>query len=540
MNFLDKRKEKEMLKKIKEFFRERKIEKSLFNFPAFSERYANGEKMPNEEGVCLGTIKRKNKPDFEIVDKSRNIPIAFIGSTKNLDERNEYIVPTLLKTWKKTAIIFDVSDKIGILTAGAREKLFENKILKFDPSKNNMEKYNFLSEIRILTKNEKNDVRDISDAFSESYSIFGKISSGTSKEEISDFIYSVIFYNLYKIFLADPQVADEKMIYFNKSEYSKNKIINFSKSSYVSNASMKEVYDFIKKLEANENPNEFFENIAIENIIEKYGKDENIKNIMKEWIEHSEKEVKYNGLPYRKNFINYSNIKKDKLKIIIGETLKCLEIFGKESYSENTTKSSFRINEIINSDKPVTLYLKINPADIVKAGPIFKIFVKQFIEKVEENWLRILEEFPEIWQPENGKHNILLVLNEFLSFGKFEGIEEIIKKAKDSEIKTFFSFCADPEEKIYEKGFLENNFACRITDYNPEIKEKGNEKKEIFDNGEKVFLDGQGSRTIFPDEKMRFLSWPLYLKNTGWNTIKLKEVLIEENEELKKLSEISE
>ena len=94
--------------------------------------------MPNEEGVCLGTIKRKNKPDFESVDKSRNIPIAFIGSTKNLDERNEYIVPTLLKTWKKTAIIFDVSDKIGILTAGAREKLFENKILKFDPSKNNM------------------------------------------------------------------------------------------------------------------------------------------------------------------------------------------------------------------------------------------------------------------------------------------------------------------------------------------------------------------------------------------------------------------
>lgn len=539
MNFLDKRKEKNMFKKIKEFFKERKIEKSLFNSPAFSARYTNGGKMPNTEGIWLGNIKKRGT-DFEIVDSNQNIPITFISGSKNLYERSRYIVPTLLKTWKKTAIIFDVSDKIEILTAGAREKLFENKILKFDPSKNNMEKYNFLSEIRILTKNEKNDVRDISDAFSESYSIFGKINPKTSKKEISDFIYSVIFYNLYKSFLTDPQTADEKMIYFNSNDFSENKVVKFSKMVYFSNVSMKEIYNFIKELDGKENLNEFFENIAIENIIEKYGKDENIKNIMKEWIEHSEKEVKYNGLPYRKNFINYSNIKKDKLKIIIGETLKCLEIFGKESYSENTTKSSFRINEIINSDKPVTLYLKINPADIVKAGPIFKIFVKQFIEKVEENWLRILEEFPEIWQPENGKHNILLVLNEFLSFGKFEGIEEIIKKAKDSEIKTFFSFCADPEEKIYEKGFLENNFACRITDYNPEIKEKGNEKKEIFDNGEKVFLDGQGSRTIFPDEKMRFLSWPLYLKNTGWNTIKLKEVLIEENEELKKLSEISE
>ena len=539
MNFLDKRKEKNMFKKIKEFFKERKIEKSLFNSPAFSARYTNGGKMPNTEGIWLGNIKKRGT-DFEIVDSNQNIPIAFISSSKNLYERSRYIVPTLLKTWKKTAIIFDVSDKIEILTAGARGKLFENKILKFDPSKNNMEKYNFLSEIRILTKNEKNDVRDISDAFSESYSIFGKINPKTSKKEISDFIYSVIFYNLYKSFLTDPQTADEKMIYFNSNDFSENKVVKFSKMVYFSNVSMKEIYNFIKELDGKENLNEFFENIAIENIIEKYGKDENIKNIVKEWKEKSKKELRYVGFPYTLKFWIYSGMKKDELKTIISETLKCLEIFEKESYSKNTARSSFRINEIINSDKPVTLYLKINPADIVKAGPIFKIFVKQFIEKVEENRLRILEEFPETWQPENGKHDILLVLNEFLSFGKFENIEKFFEKAVSYGIKTFFSFCADPEDKIYEKGFLENNFACRITDYNPEIKEKGNEKKEIFDNGEKVFLDGQGSRTIFPDEKMRFLSRPLYLKNTGWNTIKLKEVLIEENEELKKLSEISE
>jgi len=539
MNFLDKRKEKNMFKKIKEFFKERKIEKSLFNSPVFSARYTNGGKMPNTEGIWLGNIKKRGT-DFEIVDSNQNIPIAFISSSKNLYERSRYIVPTLLKTWKKTAIIFDVSDKIEILTSGARKKLFENKILKFDPSKNNMEKYNFLSEIRILTKNEKNDVRDISDAFSESYSIFGKISSGTSKEEISDFIYSVIFYNLYKIFLTDPQTADEKMIYFNSNNFSENKVVKFSKMVYVSNVSMKEVYDFIKELENNENPNNFFKNIAVEDIVEKYGKDENIRNIVKEWIEHSEKELKYSELPYTKNFMDYSNMKKDKLKIIISETLKCLEIFGKESYSENTAKSSFRINEIINSDKPVTLYLKINPVDIVKAGPLFKIFAKQFVRKAEENQERICKELPEIWKPENGKYNILLIFNEFLSFGRFENIEKILEKAVNCRIKTFFNFSADPEGRIYEKGFLENNFPCRITDYNPEIKEKVNERKEIFDNGSKVFLDGQGSRLIFPDERMRFPPQILHLKNIGWNFIKMSEVLVEENEELKKLSEILE
>ena len=391
-----------------------------------------------------------------------------------------------------------------------------------------------------MTENEKEDVRDISDAFSESYSIYGKINPETSKEEISDFIYSVIFYNLYKSFLTVPQAADEKMIYFNRNDFSENKVVEFSKMVYVSNASMKEVYDFIKELDNVENPNEFFENIVTENIIEKYGKDKNIKSIMKEWMEKAEKELNYIELPYVKNFKIYSEIKKDKLKTIISETLKSLEIFEKEKYSENTEKSSFRINEIINSEEPVTLYFKTNPIDIVKAGPLFKIFAKQFVKKAEENKERIREELPEIWEPENEKYNILLVFNEFLSFGKFEGIEKIIKKAKDSEIKIFFNFCTDPEDRVYEKGFLENNFVCRITDFKPETKNREYDKVEFRVRGKRVFLDGQGSRTNFPDEDMRFPFKPLYLKNIGWNVIKLKEVLIEENEELKKLSEISE
>lgn len=534
-----------MFKKIKEFFWKRKkrdLLNSLNSFERyiFSKRYANEEKMPNEEGVWVGNIKRKNKPEFELVDKNKNIPIVFSSSTKNLDERSGYIVPTLLKTWKGTAVVFDVSDKIENLTAGTRKRIFKNKVLKFDPSKENTEKYNFLSEVRILTENEKEDVRDISDAFSESYSIFGKIKPETSKEEISDFIYSIIFYNLYKSFLTDPRTADEKMIYFNSNDFSKNKIVKFSKMVYFSNVSMKEVYDFIKELENEENPNEFFENIVAENIVKKYGKDENIKNIVKEWTEHSEKELKYSELPYIKEFKNYSEMKKDKLKIIISETLKCLEIFEKENYSKNTARSSFRINEIINSEEPVTVYFKTNPVDIVKAGPLFKIFAKQFVRKAEENQERICKELPEIWKPENGKYNILLIFNEFLSFGKFEGIEEIIKKAKDSEIKTFFNFCTNPEDRIYEKGFLENNFPCRITDFKPEIKNREYDNVEFRVGNKKVFLDGQGSRTDFPDEDMKFPYQPLYLKNFGWNVIKMKEVLVEENEELKKLSEISE
>lgn len=138
-----------MFKRIKQFL-QRKKKRELLNSlsflerHSFSSRYANEEKMPNEEGVWLGNIKRKNKPDFEIVDKNKNIPIAFISSTKNLNERSECIAPTLLKTWKGTAVVFDVSDRVENLTAGTRKRIFKNKVLKFNPSREDTEKYNFL------------------------------------------------------------------------------------------------------------------------------------------------------------------------------------------------------------------------------------------------------------------------------------------------------------------------------------------------------------------------------------------------------------
>lgn len=91
---------------------------------------------------------------------------------------------------------------------------------------------------------------------------------------------------------------------------------------------------------------------------------------------------------------------------------------------------------------------------VVKAGPVSKIFAKQFIRKAEENKERIRKELLKIWKPENRKYNILLIFNEFLSFGKFEGIEEIIKKAKDSEIKTFLIFVLILKKKFMKKVSL--------------------------------------------------------------------------------------
>ena len=131
----------------------------------------------------------------------------------------------MLKTWKETAIIFDVLGNVEKLTSNTRVKKFNNKIIKFSPGEEKTDRYNFLSEIRLLTKYEKNDVIDIVISFVEDFygfskenlSLFEKTKLEVESEQICSFLSSIIFYNLYKSFLEN------------------------------STLSMKEIYDFIKK-----------------------------------------------------------------------------------------------------------------------------------------------------------------------------------------------------------------------------------------------------------------------------------------------------
>lgn len=231
---------------------------------------------------------------------------------------------------------------------------------------------------------------------------------------------------------------------------------------------MKEIYELIKKISFIEKPSSYFKNILSENIFEKYSKNENNKTLLKKWIEKAQKEYNYKGLPFENFFRCYSVSEDKKLKVIIERTLKLLEIFEKENYSKNTEKSDFTINEIINSKKPITLYFETKPFDIIDARVFFKIFVKQFISKAEEN---------------NSKNNILMVFNQFLEFGHFGGISEIINTAKKYKIKTFFNFSAEPEDKIYKAGFLKENFPIIIRDYDFNKKKK---KQKMM--GKKFFV----------------------------------------------------
>ena len=468
------------MKKIINYF---KIKKEKKDFQCLLKK-GNFDAGRNKEGVWLGNVVQPDGTITELVENNLENPIAFINKSGNSKEQDEYIVPTLLKTWKETAIIFDVLGNVEKLTSNARAKKFNNKIIKFSPCEEKTDRYNFLSEIRLLTKYEKNDVANVAISFVEDFYGFSNENIDTFKriqnQQICSFLFSVIFYNLYKNFLEN------------------------------STLSMKEVYEFMKKLSFIEKPSDYLKNILSENIIEKYGKNKNNKSFVKKWIKEAEKKYNYKGFPFKGNFECFSVADDKKLKGIIEETLKLLKIFEKENYSKNTEESDFTINEIINSKKPITLYFEIKPFDIIDARVFFKIFVKQFIAKAEEN---------------NSKNNILMIFNQFLEFGHFGEISEIINTTKKCKIKTFFNFSAEPEDKIYKAGFLKENFSTIIRDYDLNEKKKTRKEKEIF-------CDGPGSRMFLFEEITRKPDESLFLEIDFKKNIKIKKVIVEKNEKL--------
>lgn len=134
------------LKKIINYF---KIEKEKKDFQCLlkTENFDDGM---NKEGVWIGNIVWSDGTISELIENNLENPIAFINKSGNSKEQDEYIIPTLSKTWQKTAIIFDVLGDVEKLTSGTRVKKFNNKIIKFSPSEEKTDRYNFLSEVRVV------------------------------------------------------------------------------------------------------------------------------------------------------------------------------------------------------------------------------------------------------------------------------------------------------------------------------------------------------------------------------------------------------
>jgi type IV secretion system protein VirD4 len=85
----------------------------------------------------------------------------------------------------------------------------------------------------------------------------------------------------------------------------------------------------------------------------------------------------------------------------------------------NTKTSDFKLNELMNGDKPVTLYIVIDPENIDRMQPLFRVIMLQILKKLIKKL-----EFQNGKQIKSYRYRMLLMLDEFTAVGKIDYFEK--------------------------------------------------------------------------------------------------------------------
>ena len=384
---------------------------SGFFFPT---KYAKAFELNllEENGVVLGEYNKR------ILRDNGKTHILLSAPTRT-GKGVSVIIPTLVDTWKDSVLVLDVKGENHQMTAGWRQKGFNNKILKFSPKKQDSCKFNPLREIRYLTDKEIEDAQVIAKLI-----VIGDSSSSDPFWENagSDFILGIIMYELYR---------------------TKGK------------AGLGNVVDFITDASAPIN-------IRMTNIITKPmfdEKNEEDKKIMEklEEIYPMEKDVVKKGFhPFIRRAMADTLQKGEKTMASIIATAKAaLSVFELPTVKYNTSDSDFRIMDLMAGDKPISLYIVIEPGDLQALAPLLRILIIQCVTLLT----------PEMDYTGNNKnavkfkHRLLMLLDEFPSIGKMEILEKAIGYVAGYGMKMMLVVQSlDQLNKIYTKdnAFLSN------------------------------------------------------------------------------------
>ena len=327
--------------------------------------------------------------------------------------------PTLL-TWKHSTVITDLKGELWALTSGWRNKYANNYCIRFEPAKKrvcvdeekklfNVARWNPFDEIR-----SEGSIEYYYDRKTDG--IAQRICDGTKETSDTQNIVTQI---------VDPKgeglkdhwakTAYELLVgcvvhlKHNCPEKCNVATLSLMLAGQIDTARLREKY------------------IAQQNDVNDYDDaDEeadtmDVKNLWEDMAKGLDRE----GKPYKANAaaIIAGQHMKDRPDEEAGSVLSTatsfLSLYTDPVVAENTSCSDFRIRQIMNSDKPVSLYLVTEPTDKDRLSPLVKLFVSLILTLCAADM-----EFEKGRSVRSYKNRMLLMLDEFPSLGKLEKMQE--------------------------------------------------------------------------------------------------------------------
>ncbi|HLK82879.1 MAG TPA: type IV secretory system conjugative DNA transfer family protein [Xanthobacteraceae bacterium] len=280
------------------------------------------------------------------------------------------VVPTLLR-WPQSVLVHDLKGENWALTAGARKRMGQ-VCLKFAPASadGDSARYNPLAEVRLRTPQEIRDVRNIVQMIVDPD---GKGLPDHWSREGSAFLTGMILDQLYtgrdrtlhglEARLCDPnQPIDDTLQQIMRAEHDPTGAMGWTDSRGI--------------------PTKTHPVIA---------------RAMRSMLDKSDNER--SG--------------------VISEVKGFLELYRDPVIAANTTVSDFRITDLMNHERPVSLYVVVPLAHKNSLRPLIRLMVSQILHRLTEHL-----EFREGRAVTTYRHRLLLMIDEFPSLGRLDMFAE--------------------------------------------------------------------------------------------------------------------
>ena len=274
------------------------------------------------------------------------------------------VIPTLL-SWADSCIVLDIKGENHAITANWREKYANNKIYMFNPNDTTGagHKFNALCEVRLGTPFEISDIENIVimllDEDGEGLKDFWEKGG---KIFLSSFILHVLY-------VAEKELAPTP--------------------------SLTTIY---KELNSK----------SIEEILAD----------MSSYYHLPDEETHIAVATGARGLINLAERTRGDILQTINNAL---SLYIDPVIENNIQSSDFKLDDLMNGDKPVTLYIVIDPDNIDRMKPMFRILMLQILKKLIKKL-----EFNDGENVKAYKHKMLLMFDEFPSVGKIDFIEQSI------------------------------------------------------------------------------------------------------------------
>lgn len=115
---------------------------------------------------------------------------------------------------------------------------------------------------------------------------------------------------------------------------------------------------------------------------------------------------------------------------VLGSTISKLPLYRDPVVALNISESDFTIDELMNGERPVSLYLVVSPADQARMRPLMRLMVSLIMSRRTETM-----DFKDGRSVAGYKHRLLMLFDEFTSLGKLSIIEQAISYCAGYGIK---------------------------------------------------------------------------------------------------------